>query len=521
MANGVSSADFVVRPANAREKQSYLLTRVLVSFLGQGCAILSAAICIPIYVRLLGMEIFGLISFQLMLQAIIRVLDMGMTPTVIREVALATATKDRGTDLRSVVFTFECAFAITAAFIAVVLTIAAPPLSSTWLDGNEVAEHIVFNCVVVIGLQCGVLWLSQFYHNVTVGLEKQVLANLLRISEITLNATGSVALMYYFDRRVELLFVWQCLNSIGFVFIYRVILLSTLPASSKRASFMVGLLLRNWRFAAGMSVVAAVGTVQTQLDKLVASALLPLAAFGRYSLASLVATSLFSLLTAPLSYVFLPRLSRLYAENNCVKIWELYRFVNQAVAAISISMLVVVVSFGSDGFKWLTGDSNTATESGRLLAWFALGMTLNCLYWPPYLLQLSHGITRLASRIGVALLFLCCVSLWFMVTHFGIEGGAINFAAIQLLSLCIGVPLTYALVLPGRRLYTYALDVGPSILLGSFTAVAVHRLASVVPGVPWWRFLLAMVTGLALPLGCIFASSRLRRELFAKDRVFP
>ena len=56
-------------------------------YLGQGWTALMQLAFIPFYIKYLGMEAYGLIGFFAMLQAGLALLDMGMTPTLNREMA--------------------------------------------------------------------------------------------------------------------------------------------------------------------------------------------------------------------------------------------------------------------------------------------------------------------------------------------------------------------------------------------------------------------------------------------------
>ena len=53
-------------------------------------ALVSLAV-VPFYLKYLGIEAYGLIGFFVTTQAILSLLDMGMAPTINREVALCSA----------------------------------------------------------------------------------------------------------------------------------------------------------------------------------------------------------------------------------------------------------------------------------------------------------------------------------------------------------------------------------------------------------------------------------------------
>lgn len=54
---------------------------------GQVTSIVLGIVTVPIYVRYLGIEAYGLITFNVVLLGWMQVLDMGLTPTLCREMA--------------------------------------------------------------------------------------------------------------------------------------------------------------------------------------------------------------------------------------------------------------------------------------------------------------------------------------------------------------------------------------------------------------------------------------------------
>ena len=67
-----------------------LKRNLIANYLGQGWAALMGLAFIPLYIKYLGIEAYGLIGLFALLQAWLSLLDMGMTPTLGREMARFT-----------------------------------------------------------------------------------------------------------------------------------------------------------------------------------------------------------------------------------------------------------------------------------------------------------------------------------------------------------------------------------------------------------------------------------------------
>ena len=67
-----------------------LRRNVLANYLGQGWRAIMSLAFVPVYIKYLGIEAYGLIGIFVMLQAWLTLLDMGMKPALAREMARFT-----------------------------------------------------------------------------------------------------------------------------------------------------------------------------------------------------------------------------------------------------------------------------------------------------------------------------------------------------------------------------------------------------------------------------------------------
>ena len=79
-----------------------LKKNVVANYVGQGSAGLDGILFVPLYIRYLGIEAYGLIGIFAMLQAWLSLLDVGMKPALGREMARFTSgASQRPVDSRS------------------------------------------------------------------------------------------------------------------------------------------------------------------------------------------------------------------------------------------------------------------------------------------------------------------------------------------------------------------------------------------------------------------------------------
>ena len=86
---------------------SGLKLNLAANLMGSAWAMLVQLVCIPLYVKFMGVEAYGLVGFYLMLQAMLQILDLGLSPTMNREMARYSVEPEKANDARDLVRTLE------------------------------------------------------------------------------------------------------------------------------------------------------------------------------------------------------------------------------------------------------------------------------------------------------------------------------------------------------------------------------------------------------------------------------
>src|ERR1700733_16084280 len=98
---------------------SGLKLELVASFAGTGWSGVVQLACIPAYIKLMGIESYGLIGFYLVLQAALQVLDLGLSPTMNREMARYSVLPDKADEARDLVRTLEVGYWSIGIIIAI------------------------------------------------------------------------------------------------------------------------------------------------------------------------------------------------------------------------------------------------------------------------------------------------------------------------------------------------------------------------------------------------------------------
>ena len=128
----------------------------------------------PIYLSDMGREAYGLIGFFTMMTAWFQLLDMGLTPTVVRETARYRGGAIGINQLRALLRALEMIFGGASLVGAAVIVIFAGLIATHWLRVQQEPISVVSEAITLMGLAVPLRWISSLYRGVINGFERQV-----------------------------------------------------------------------------------------------------------------------------------------------------------------------------------------------------------------------------------------------------------------------------------------------------------------------------------------------------------
>lgn len=490
-----------------------LRRNVLANYLGQGWVVVMQLAFVPLYIRFLGIEAYGLIGVFAMLQAWMALLDMGMTPTLGREMARFSAGLHTASGIRDLLRTIECLCLAVAVVAALAMFAASCWFASNWFQAVTLPERTVANALALMGVVASLRLVEGLYRGALLGLQKQVLFNVFNSVAATLRAVGAVGILVWVSPTIEAFFVWQALISLIVAIGLALVTHRTLPRGGRAAAFSRVALLDMRRFAGGMMATTLLALLLTQVDKVLLSRLLSLQDFGHYALASTVASAL-TLLVTPVTQAFYPRFTELAASGQIPELALLYHRGAQLVTVLCAPPALIMTCLSGPLLLAWTGDAALSSQVAPLLALLAIGTFLNALVHVPYVLQLAHGWPGFAAWMNaIAVLLLVPAILW-LAPRYGAQGAAWAWVVLNAGYVLIGLPFMYRRLLPAERRDWYVKDVAVPVLAAAiFTAPFVLLLREPMSAQATWGAMLAC--GALSLLAAVGAAHHLRGGLLA------
>lgn len=494
---------------------SLIKRNIIANFSGNIWTGIMNLVFVPLYIRFMGIEAYGLVGIFACLQALFALLDIGLSSTLNREMANLSVQQNKAREMRDLLRTLEIPYWIVAIVIAGSVILASPLIAYHWVNAVELEPHTVRRAVSIMGLAVGFRWPLSFYSGGLMGLQRQVLLNTINAVMATCRGLGAVIILWLISPTIEAFFSWQILVSsvhVGFVlyYLWRSLSLGT----PHRPRFRYVVLRHIWKFAVGMTGITALTTILTQLDKIILSRMLSLQMFGYYTLATVVAMNLYRLISPVMSATY-PRLTNLFALGAMSELADLYHKSAQLVSIFTLPTTMMLVFFSKEILLLWTQDSVVAEHAHLIVSILILGTALNGLMNIPYALQLASGWTKLAFSVNlVSILFL--IPLMILMTYqYGPTGAASVWVILNAGYVLFAIQFMHKRLLPAEKWRWYVDDVGKPVTASLFV-VGLFRAFAPCPDDMFLLFLyLAVVFGVAL-VTTVLATSLFRPWVQAK-----
>jgi O-antigen/teichoic acid export membrane protein len=460
----------VGEPIQARANEVSIKRNVVANYLGQGWRVLMSLAFIPLYIRFLGIEAYGLIGIFATLQASLGLLDMGMKPALSREMARFTAGAHTVKAIRDLLRSIEIIGIVVACVATFGVWSASAWLARHWLTAENIPVAVISRAFILMGVVIGLRFVETIYVSAVVGLQRQVLENVLNITMATLRAVGAIAVLAWISPTIEVFFAWQGAISLLTVALYGRVVYRTLPASPRSAHFSWFAVKNVWRFAAGMTTISFLALLLTQSDKILLSHLLTLKSFSYYVLAGTVANSL-PLLTGPIATAFYPRFTELVTRGDNALLRSAYHQAAQLVTVVMGASGIILIVFGDWILRLWTGDSILARQTAPFLSVLTLGSLLNGLMWIPYQMQLAHGWTTLTVKVNAAAVIILIPAILLLVPRYGAIAAAWIWVALNAGYLVFSIYFMHKRILQTEKWKWYYQDLAIPLACAATIAV--------------------------------------------------
>lgn len=500
-----------------------LKRNILASYITQIYVTLVGILILPMYLKYMGAEAYGLVGFFTMLQAWFNLLDMGLTPTVARETARFRGGATDALSYRRLLRALQLIFFAVALLGGGAMFVFSGHIADGWLKVQTLPLAQVKIALQLMAMGVALRWMSGLYRGCISGSERLVWLGGFNAFVATLRFVGVLPVLIWMGHTPAVFFTYQLLVAVvelAGLAAKAHGLFPGVPAGQQLGWSPASLFLpikSVLKFSLTIAFTSSVWVLVTQTDKLVLSKLLPLADYGYFTLAVLAASGVM-MISGPISGALMPRMARLQAEGDEAGLIALYRNATQMVAVIAIPACLVLAFFAEQVLWVWTGDAHAATQAAPVLRLYALGNGFLAMAAFPYYLQFAKGDLKL-HLIGNAIFILLLIpSLVWATWTYGAVGAGYAWLGSNAIYFFAWVPLVHGRFVKGLHWQWLIKDLIPIAVLGLMSMIALY-VSVPLPQARLEMLALVVISGVSVLFFGAIGSSQVRNTDFVQRRM--
>jgi O-antigen/teichoic acid export membrane protein len=410
---------------NGRLTSGRLLARNTIwNLVGSGAPMAVAVFCIPILIRGLGHERFGVLTLAWALIGYASLFDLGLGRALTQLVARKLgAGEDR--EIPTLVWTSLLLMLLLGVLGAGVVALLSPLLVQRALNVPVALQRETLQSFFLLALSIPVVISTAGLRGLLEAHQRFRLINALRIPMGVFTFAGPL-LALPFSKSLVPVVATLLAGRIAAWAAHLVLCLRVVPELGRTIRWersAVGPLLR---FGGWMTVTNVVSPVLVTLDRFLIGALVSMTAVAYYATPYEVVTK-FLLLPGALMGVMFPAFSAGFAQDG-ERTAVLFRRSVKSLFLVLFPIMLCTIALAQDGLKvWLGAEF--AQHSYRVLQLLAVGVLINSLALVPFTLLQGAGRPDLTATLHLIELPLYLGLLWWLISAFGIEGAAIAWTA--------------------------------------------------------------------------------------------
>ena len=435
---------------NSAEKltQGKLLARnTILNVLGYGLPMLVAIFAIPLLVKGLGTERFGILTLAWVIIGYLSLFDLGLGRALTKLVA-ENLGAGKTQKIPALIWTSLFVMFFIGILVAVIASWFLPYLIQDLIKIPHFLASETLNAFYLLVFSVPVVIISVGLRGILDAYQRFDLTNLVRIPLGVYSFTAPLLVLPFTQNLlpvVGVLVVGRLIACmVQLLFCFQIV--PNLHHGVVLERSIVGPL---FRFGSWMTVSNIVSPLMMYLDRFFIGAVISVSAVAYYATPSEVVTKIL-LISGALMGVLFPAFSTSYVQDRTRTARLFERGVKYIFIAI-FPLTLILVTLAHDGLNlWLGNEF--ARNSTTVLQWITVGVFVHSLGQVPYGLIQGAGRPDLTGKLHMVELPFYILGLWFLIHTYGIVGAAMAwFFRICLDTVCMFV-MAHRLLIVGKEM---------------------------------------------------------------------
>jgi len=386
---------------------------------GYGIPLIAAVFTIPIIIRGLGTDRFGILTLAWVLIGYLGLFDMGLGRALTKLVA-----EKLGSNLTSDIPSLIWTALLVMGFIGIVVA-AAACVVLPWMAWNllKIPPHLsqeAKTAFLLLALFVPIIIISVGFRGVLDAYQRFDLTNAVRIPLGLFTFVAPLLVMPFSISLVPLLVVLMA-GRLAAMLVQLGFCLRTIPGLRKKMTVNPSTVGYLFKFGGWMTVTNIISPLMMYLDRFFIGTMISVAAVAYYATPGEVITKLL-LISGSLMGVLFPAFSSTF-ENYPNQTIALFSRGIKYIYLVMFPIVMVILILAGEGLTFWLG-TEFARQSTMIMKLMAVAIFFASLGQVPYSLIQGAGRPDITAKLHFIELPFYLVFLWLMIRAFGIKGAA-------------------------------------------------------------------------------------------------
>lgn len=397
-----------------------LASNTFYSIVGNLLPIIIALFAIPITIRGLGIEKFGLLSIIWILIGYFGLFDMGLGKAMTQIISEKLG-KNAANEIPEIFWTTIISMTVLGLAGGIAVIILSNLLIVSLLKVSSFLRQDALNSMYVVGISIPVVILTTGFIGYFSAEQKFKLINGLKILLGALTFLSPIVVLLYSNTLFSVIFALFLVRVLVFLLHVLFCFLDN-PSMFLKIQFKISCFLQLIRFGGWLTVSNIIGPIMTYVDRFFVGILVSLSAVAYYTTPYDVVMRLLSIPVAFSTVVF-PAFALSHKED-IVRTRKIFEKSIKYIYLFIFPIALFFISFAPQGLSLWLGES-FAKNSTAVFQILMIGIFINSVSQIPYVFIQGVGRSDLTGIFHLIEFPLYVFFLFFFAKNFGIEGFAI------------------------------------------------------------------------------------------------
>ena len=397
-----------------------LVRNTVLNFIGQGGPLVIAIFAIPILIKELGIDRFGVLTLVWMVIGYFSLFDLGTGRALTKFVAEKLGAGQEEA-IPALVWTSLFLMLILGVAGTVVVSLLSPWLVHRALNIPMALHTETLYSFYVLALSIPVVITTAGIRGVLEGKQRFGFINAVRIASGVFTFLAPLLVLLFSKSLLPIVAVLAA-GRLLVLLLYLVFCLYVMPELRHSVAIKRSVVVPLLRFGGWITVSNVVGPAMVYLDRFLISALVSIAVVAYYVTPYEIVTKLWVIPGAMVGVLF-PAFSTSFVQDRTRTV-KLFGQGVKCVFLVLFPITLLIVALAKQGLDlWL--DKEFAENSSRVLQWLTMGVLINSAAIIPFALIQGLGRPDLTAKLHLLELPFYLFAVWWITRVYGIEGTAI------------------------------------------------------------------------------------------------